>query len=115
MQEPIGTYNCFKESGTTGLGVGVQMHYARSKSFHFRGAIASGTGTAVFQALGSNVPSPSSTNVGDWFPIGAPITLSLNGTTTVSDGILDNTPCLWVNVQLVSITATGQAEAWIAS
>lgn len=115
MQDPIGSYNCLKETVAAGLGVGVQMHYARSKSFHFRAAMNSGAGTAVFQALGSNVPNPSSTNVGDWFPIGSQVTLTLNGTTTVSDGVLDNTPCLWVNVQLVSITAGGQGEAWIAS
>lgn len=113
MQEPIGAYNCIVETPTTGLGVAVKLPYARSKSFHYRAA-GTGAGTAVFQPLGSNVTKPSATNVGDWFPIGAQVTVTFTGSTTVSDGTLDNTPCLWVNCQLVSITSGGQAECWIA-
>jgi hypothetical protein len=115
MLMPIGTYNVIKETVNTGLGVGVKLHYGREKTFHFRAAMNSGAGTAVFQAYGSNVVSPSASNVGDWVPIGSPITLSLNGTTTVSDGFEDFGPWLWINVSMVSITAGGQGEAWVAA
>lgn len=113
MELPIGSIQLMKEPGVVGLGLIVPMSLKRSKTFQFRGEINSGTGTAVFKALGSNVAKP--TTLGDFVQIGTDQTLNLVATGTVSLGVEDLYPWKWVSVYLVSVSAGGQVEAWLGA
>lgn len=114
MELPIGNVQVIFQGQPAKIGVPVKLHYGRNKSYHFKAA-GTGAGTAVFQVLGANTTTqPSQTSVGDWVPVGSQVTVTFSGTTPVSDGIVDLSPWLWTTVQLVSITAGGQAEAWIS-
>ena len=113
MEQPIGVVELIPVTENPGLGTPVKLAYGRNKTFQFRGQMASGSGTAVFQALGSNVPNPKV--LGDYVLIGSPVTVSLVATGTASGGVEDNAPYLWVNVSLTSVSAGGQVECWVAS
>ena len=114
MLLPIGVVNLLPITAQGGvLATPVKLPQGRNKTFQFRGQISSGTGTAVLQALGSNIPNPKT--LGDYCLIGSAVTLSLVATGTISGVVEDNAPYLYVSVSLTSISAGGQVECWVAS
>lgn len=106
MRTPIYADNIVAKPGQQGLGTPLKLAYGRNKTFFVRAEAPAGGGggTVTVQFLGSNAVLP--VVLGDFAPIGTPIELTVPAGNTISGGLEDASPWVWVCAYITS-TGTG--------